>query len=974
VAATTCKSHNRAESRRQIKACLWNAQSLRAKTELVQDYCRDENIDLFLVTESWLKDDDLAVIGELENSGRFTLLHTPRAGRAGGGVACLVNSKFHATKVNTPKMKSFEHIAISLKSDRKSVSVVVLYRPEPSRHNPYTMSEFFDEFTQLLAHFNSIRGEVVIVGDFNFHFNKHDNTNTIQLKEIFDTFGLQQHVKEPTHRCGNILDLILSRNGSLVSNCSVSDLNSDHHCILFNLEFSGPTSSIKEIQYRKTKSIDMTHFKRDIKAKIGTLPDSEIHSMDLLNSLVNTYNSLTLVLDKHAPSITKKIHDRNPTPWSNADIKSAKAEKRKAERLWRRTRSDVHFDLFKTKRNYLNNLLKRLKSEDLSKKIETNKGNSKALFKIINASLNRKQNSPLPNHRNDSDLANEFAAFFEQKINKLRTKLDDVIPVTDSDDRANTDQPDTNVKLCEFRCLSEDEVRKLIHKMPTKHCELDPLPTWLVKACLDVLLPLLTKIINSSLLLGAMPVNLKHAMVKPLLKKIGLHCIKENYRPVSNLTFLGKLIESAVIDQFLNHLTEHKLHDDRQSAYKKYHSTETLLTKVHNDILTAMSRGDMTMLILLDLSAAFDTIDHSILINRLKQAYGIDGSALSWFKSYLTDRSQSVSINSSSSKCLQLKYGVPQGSKLGPVLFNAYIAPLSNIVRKFNIEDQKYADDEQLILTFRPKDLHDQSKAKRMMEDCIKEIRGFLHQNKLCNNSSKTEFLLIGNQSQFQYLHSKSVTVDDSIINASEHVKNLGVIFDKHMRMDKQVNKMCKNVYFNIRNISRIRNSLGKDDTKTIVNALVTPHLDYGNGLLYGISKKLERKLQVAQNAAVRLIEKINKFDNITPSRKALHWLPIPERIHYKIISQTWKIIHGKAPKYLEDLVSLRCSQRGLRNNNNFTLDIPAVLYHNNSVDRAFFRAAPTLWNSIPECIRSIPTQDRFKAALKTHLFRQAYD
>jgi hypothetical protein len=176
---------------------------------------------------------------------------------------------------------------------------------------------------------------------------------------------------------------------------------------------------------------------------------------------------------------------------------------------------------------------------------------------------------------------------------------------------------------------------------------------------------------------------------------------------------LGKLIESAIIDQYLKHLTLNSLHDERQSAYKKHHSTETLLTKVHNDIMLSMGKGEMTMLVLLDLSAAFDTIDHSILIKRLYNNYGIDGTALNWFKSYLSNRSQSVTINNTESNKVALKFGVPQGSKLGPVLFNSYVAPLSNIARKYNIEDQKYDDDEQLILSFKPRLPMDHQIAKK---------------------------------------------------------------------------------------------------------------------------------------------------------------------------------------------------------------------------------------------------------------------
>ena len=191
-----------------------------------------------------------------------------------------------------------------------------------------------------------------------------------------------------------------------------------------------------------------------------------------------------------------------------------------------------------------------------------------------------------------------------------------------------------------------------------------------------------------------------------------------------------------------------KLDDPKQSAYKKYHSTETLLAKIQNDLILNMKKGEVNLLILLDLSAAFDTIDHNILLNRLEHSYGLNGKSLEWFHSYISNRTQSVVINDVESDKMSLQYGVPQGSKLGPILFNSYIAPLSKIATANGIHDQKYADDEQLLLSFKPDMNGAEAEVTKKMEKCIAEIKDFLHENKLCNNSEKTEFLLIGSKYQ----------------------------------------------------------------------------------------------------------------------------------------------------------------------------------------------------------------------------------
>ena len=964
----TSKSPNNTVNFSQIRACIWNAQSLRQKTQSVKDYRDEYNLDLFLFTETWLKADDKVEIGELERNGEFFYLGSPREGRPGGGVGAIIKSGIKATKKKSMKTKTFEHMELEIQMNAKTITFLLIYRPEPSSKNKYTMFEFFTEFTDFLAHYQTYQHETIITGDFNFHLNKPNDAKVVQFNNILEMFDLVQHVTSPTHKDGNTLDLVLTRRETILRDCVVSDLLSDHNCIRFNINLKRRKNPKKIITFRKTRSMNIPEFKTDVKQHLSQSvchPDRSIY----LKNLVELYKSSADIFDKHAPLETKTVTLRKPTPFVNADIKHLKTTKRKAERKWRKTGLENDWNDFKEKRNSFNELLNQLRSNDLRSKIQQTKGNSKAMFKVLNASLNRKPELPLPPHSNEVHLADEFNQFFDQKIKMIRSKLD-------SSPRTSTTDTDVNLrnKLCQFKALSEPEIKKLIINMPVKHCQLDPIPTWLLLECINEFVPIITKIVNLSLTQGEMPHELKHALVKPLLKKTDLDLVKKNYRPVSNLSFLSKVIESAIIEQYVNHLSRNELSDEKQSAYKQYHSTETLLTKIHNDIMLNLSRGDVTMLVLLDLSAAFDTIDHDILLTRLQKRYGVHDSALAWFKSYISDRSQSVVINDKVSSKLPLNFGVPQGSKLGPILFNSYIAPVSEVAQRNHIEDQKYADDEQLILSFKPT-LKSQGDAVQKMEKCIVDIRNFLHDNKLCNNGDKTELLLIGAPQQLKKLKISSIKIENVEIKTLDHVRNLGVLFDKNMTMEKHVNKMCKNAYFNIRNLSKIRKTLDKESIKTAVNSLVTPHLDYGNALLYGTNTYLLDKLQVAQNSAVRLIEKLKKRDSVTNSRKQLHWLPIPARIHFKLMMTTWKALHDQAPKYIQQLITEKQQQNhNLRSNNKFLLAIPPSLNTNKFEDRAFSFAAPTLWNSLPDYVRNAVTLLTFKKNLKTHLFEKFYN
>ncbi len=322
----------------------------------------------------------------------------------------------------------------------------------------------------------------------------------------------------------------------------------------------------------------------------------------------------------------------------------------------------------------------------------------------------------------------------------------------------------------------------------------------------------------------------------------------------------------------------------------------------------------------------------------------------------------------------KLKYGVPQGSKLGPLLFASYIAPLSTVVAKTEADDEKFADDEQLALAFKLKPVQNQTKGKFNMEGCIVDVRDFLFKNMLSNNGDKTEFLLVGSPQQLKKVDFDTIKVGNVDVKAVDKVRNLGVIFDKHMTMEAHVNKLSGTCFSNIKSLSDIRENISDDHAKIVTNAMVTSHLDYGNALLYGIHKKLTNKLQLVQNAAARVIDKKLKYDHITETRKKLHWLPMEARSKFKILKLTWQALNNMAPKYLENLISLkRPGIHNLRSNNRKLLEVPNRLNNSKYGDRAFVNAAPKLWNELPSDLQNAPSLTNFKKKLKTHLFRIHY-
>ena len=347
---------------------------------------------------------------------------------------------------------------------------------------------------------------------------------------------------------------------------------------------------------------------------------------------------------------------------------------------------------------------------------------------------------------------------------------------------------------------------------------------------------------------------------------------------------------------------------------------------------------------------------------------------MKWFRSYLTDRSQSIIIDDEISKPKQLKYGVPQGSILGPLLFTAYMTPMKNVIERHGLRYHCYADDTQIYISFSPLSEDEKEKVIDSLEEaiCVCDIKNFMIANKLKLNDDKTEVIFLGTKHRLDQLGQIGITVGDSVIYPSDKVRNLGVIFDKHFSMDDQIKSVYKQGFYHIKNLWRIRKFLNEEQTNVAAHAFITSKLDYGNALLGGAPKYQINKLQWLQNAAARVVTKTGKYEHITGKLRDLRWLPVAYRIKYKLNLLTWKAQNGQAPEYISELMSERTNGIDLRSGQSKVLNVPKTNLKTMG-DKAFSVVAPKTWNLLPKVLRMSEKLQSFKAGLKSLYLKEAY-
>ena len=961
----------------------FNARSLCNKTCGVIEMLKDNDVTICGITETWLKSVDKAKFAEIHDMG-YDIISSPRKGR-GGGVAFLYDPKIITPIRNdVRKYSSFEALECVLKSSDKMLRFSVVYRSTQGKNYAETKtSKFMEEFDDYLDGLVGKAGSPIICGDFNFHVEDKRDTVAKQFIALCESKGFIQHIDSPTHISGGTLDLMFTL-GNIMDSVPISDTRvetntgtlSDHFLVRLQTTSltlqDDHTAKFTEKIFREMKKIDVAEFRHDIFCS-----ELNLSEYGTLDETVDLYNEvLEQILDKHAPLISRKFRTGRSEFWDEK-CQNARRERRRAKRISKKHPEDKELrNLHHEKCIDADITINQARNNFYHNALNQHKGDAKATYKVMNRLLDKEYGSNKTPNGDDQENAEKLKTFFDQKVKTIYSGIQSSLGKNLSNEKSGDSTPlpeeEYRPTLHQFQEISVEKLESIIKALPNKSSSLDPIPMWLFKNCLSELLPIVHYIVNESLRTGKFPEKLKEASIRPGLKKPSLDVDElKNYRPISNLTYLSKILEKVVHEELNMYIEKNGLFSAYQSGYRKFHSCETAVTKIHNDILMLVDKKENVVLLLLDLSAAFDTINHKLLLNKLKNMYGISGIALNWIKCYLSNRSFRVTVNRQTSGECILEIGVPQGSILGPLLFILYTKDLENIVTKYGLSIHLYADDTQIYFAF---DVHSAKPDMSSISSCFSEIKQWMAVNFLKLNEDKTEFIEIG-----PYVsHIDALAIGGTKIIPVEKAKNLGFLFDDQLNLDAQINAISQICYLNQRDLSRIGNKLSHDLKVQMVHSNILCFLDYCNSVYGKLSEKNVRKLQKIQNNAVRFIYGLygtKRRETILPYLKKLHFLPIRQRISFKICLLVFKCINNIAPNYLKDMLKLREQRRrsSRLDDDYFRLKVPPRPNFSRS-EGAFSYIGPKLWNDLPKSLRSLNSIEVFKKSLKAHFFSIAFE
>ena len=739
------------------------------------------------------------------------------------------------------------------------------------------------------------------------------------------------------------LDLLLLSDSPTPSTTVIDIPYSDHSLVLTSLKLTGGRVPKRTVKSRNIKAININAFRNDLAQVCWNNADPTDTSLD--EAWDSWTNKFVSVMDKHAPVRNRVLRRRNSVPWMDANLLRLIARRNRLHRNFvRNNRDENSYLAFKAARSEAHAYNRHAKSLYFQTLCSVYAGNSKQLWNVINTVTCRKRTNTDP-VCSASSIGQAFANIVTDPARPVNLPLP-------------PDEPSTPFRFSSFLPTTEDHVAHLLSRLPDCKAQgSDGIPGYLLSRAADILSPSVTELFNKSLASGVVPQGMKIANITPLYKG-GDRSIATNYRPVSLLPILSKVLERIVHEQISSYLVQHDILPDTQFAYRKNFSTEDALLIASDRILQQKDRKQFGAACFIDLSKAFDKVKHTTLLTDLHDI-GITGVPLAWFQSYLSNRWQRVVAGLDRSDCSKVSSGVPQGSVLGPVLFSLYVRNLRQCVQE-RVSVLQFADDIMLYCSNENPSAveHDLTAATSSLADWLK-LRG------LILNERKSQVLC------FPRTREESHSGASGIINVRcngvpmptvTSAKYLGITFDSCMSWRSHVQQKCIAVSRSIGALRRARNCLTVKARFYFYKSVIMSNLLYGsNSFIANLPPSGADKLIKLQKKALRSIFGLPNWAHTSSLFLMFQELNVIDTMLQKLAICTWRAVNSKCGLLISNLFSPRTGSR-TRGSASNSLVLPNA-QSLPGLHRPSFVGVVT-WNALPAAARTSTTLATFKELL----------
>ena len=811
------------------------------------------NPTIIIVSETWINDQK-PFLYSLEN---YIFINKPGGNRGGGaGIFLQKNLDYNTIENLNLSVPNCEDLWIKLNLPlNKTLYISSIYRhPSPD------IKTFQDSLLDKINTLNNHNHNFIIGGDININF-LSNKTQITSYKNHILSQGAIQLAKLPTRvsrKSKTLIDHIYTNipEGKTTTDCMIFDI-SDHLPLITYLK---PYQSVKPIFKRKLirdiKNINYEQFYTELNDNLNITPlnISTLSANESWNLFEQIYTS---TFDKHAPVRlqTRRELKKSSSPWITKEILNSIKTRQKLYKKAILNSNNLNWSKFRSYRNELNRKILKSKQTYFKSEIIKAKTNSQKTWKTMNKIINIKKNNV---HNEIKEILDENNQTVNEPkkmsniFNKYFTTIGSKLSQNITSNLNYTNPKHTKNKIRDsfyLSPMSPSEVKTYILQLNSnKATKSNSVPIKILKLTVDIVAPILSTIFNKCIYEGVFPDMLKSAEVHPIYKK-GSKILTSNHRPISILSPFSKIFERHILNQLTNFIQKHKILHPFQYGFRTNSSTEMAVTQILEEITDKIQNGQFVCSVFLDLAKAFDTVDHSILLGKLYE-YGVRGLPAELIKSYLTGRTQRTIVNNITSDPSVVTCGVPQGSILGPLLFNLYI---NDIIEISNFSIKLFADDACLLCSSdSPQQL------EKLVNTELSKINNWRKSNKLSVNFTKSDYIIFTNKkNNYKF----NIKMDLNTLKRTTETRYLGIIIDQKLKWNKHVNyiitKITKVSYI----LTKIRHYINTDSIKLLYYSLIHPHLNYCLTAWGGAPPSTLQPLINFQKKIIRIMS-FSKFDH----------------------------------------------------------------------------------------------------------------